>query len=403
MSEEKLRVLVVGDLVVPTGFSTVLHNIVTPNLKEFDIIGLGVNYKGDPHNLGFPVYPAMASQGNIYGIDRLINLIKNNEFDLLFILNDAWVISYYLDAIKKNLKDAKLPKIVVYFPVDSLYHNPSWYRDFDIVNRAYTYTEFGKKVVKQAVSEMEVGIMPHGTNSAEFYKLHDSRAQARIDVFGSALEKMGNIDDLFIILNANRNQPRKRLDITIEGFSIFAKNKPKTVKLYMHTGVIDSAIDVRTISKRYDVDGRIIMTNLNQGIQKVTTEKLNQIFNACDIGINTSMGEGWGLTNTEHAATGAVQIVPRHSACEELFEDCGILMNTITNYTFDNSQTVGKLVTPDEVAKALELIYEDKALRQALSQKSVEKFTREEYQWSHIAKQWADIFKEVCSDDSSIS
>jgi glycosyltransferase involved in cell wall biosynthesis len=406
MEEEKgkLRVLFCGDLVTPTGFSQVLHNIIVPNAEEFDVVGLGVNYRGDPHDYKFPIYPAMVgANGNVYGIDRLVTMLQNNKFDVLFILNDAWVISYYLEAIKKNVTKDKLPKIVVYFPVDSLYHNKHWYKDFDIVSRAFTYTEFGRKVINQLFPTMRVEILPHGVNNEDFYQFKGTRADAKRELFGDAISGMGSPEELFVVLNGNRNQPRKKLDVTIEGFSLFAKNKPKTVKLYMHTGVIDSSIDVRTISKRFQIDDRIIMTNLNQGVQRVPLAKLNQIYNACDVGINTSLGEGWGLVNTEHAVTGAPQIVPRHSSCEELFRDCGLLMETVANITFDNSQTVGKLVSPEEVARNLEILYKDADLRESLSKMSLLKFRKKEYQWTYIAQQWAEVFKETVGKEDDIT
>lgn len=399
MAEEKLKVLFVSDLVAPTGFSTVSHNIIKFLGDDFDVTGLGVNYKGDPHHHDFPIYPAMSGPGgNIYGVDRLCNILMNNKFDVVYILNDAWVVGYYLDAIKKNVTNP-LPKIVVYFPVDSRFHSKVWYKDFDIVTRAFTYTEFGKQVVKEAVPELEVGVIQHGVDSLTFYKKFDSKGDAKIALLGQEAYKMGDPDSLFFVLNANRNQPRKRLDITMEGFSIFAKNKSDDVRLYMHCGNTDSAIDVLYLSERYGINNRLIMTNLTRGIQRVSEEKLNLIYNACDVGINTSMGEGWGLTNVEHAVTCAPQIVPRHSACEEIFKDCGLLMETITNYMFDNSQTVGKLTTPEEVARCLDVLYRDKELRQDLGNKSLEKLTSPKYEWENIAAIWRDVFIEVSKED----
>ena len=393
---KKLRGLFVGDLVAPTGFATVMHNIIVPMQEEIDVIGLGVNYRGDPHDFKFPIYPAQANfQGTIYGVERLVNMLNSDPYDFVFILNDAWVISYYLDAIKKHVKK-ELPKIVVYFPVDSEYHLRHWYRDFDIVSKCFTYTEFGKRVVNEAIPEMEVGIIPHGINSDDFFKLSMGKAEARIKLFGPQIAKVGNPEDLFIVLNANRNQPRKKLDITIEGFKIFAQDKPETVKLYMHSGMQDASIGISTIALRHKIDHRVIITSLNRGVQNVSVSKLNLIYNVCDVGINTSMGEGWGLTNMEHAITGAPQVVVRHSACEELFHDVGLLMEPITNFTFDNSQTVGKLTSPDEVARCLNLLYNDRNLMQDLSTKAIEKFSKPEYQWSVISSQWLEVFKEVC-------
>jgi glycosyltransferase involved in cell wall biosynthesis len=403
--KDKTKILFVGDLIVPTGFGSVMHNIIKPNTEEFDITGLGVNYKGDPHQLGIPVYPATISgQGNVYGIERMVDMLKGNVFDVLFILNDSWVISYYLGAIKEHLKGVSLPKIVVYFPVDSEYHNPVWYKDFDIVDKAYTYTEFGKRVVNECAPKLEVGVIPHGTNTDDFFQTHDTRLEAKLDFFGEKiLESFGKKEESFIVLNANRNQGRKRLDVTIEGFSMFAKGKPEAVRLYMHCGVVDQAIDVAYIATRYGIDNRLILTNLNRGVQRIAMPKLNQIYNACDVGINTSMGEGWGLTNTEHAVTGAVQLVPQHSACEEIFQGCGYLMETGSRYTFDGSQAVGQLVKPEAVAKALQAVYENEELRNGLAKAGQDKFLEPEYQWGYIADQWRDVFIEVTNDGDTVS
>ena len=65
-NKDKLKVLWVSDLVTPTGFSTVAHNIIANNLEYWDVTGLGVNYKGDPHTYSFQIFPAMISgMGNI--------------------------------------------------------------------------------------------------------------------------------------------------------------------------------------------------------------------------------------------------------------------------------------------------------------------------------------------------
>jgi len=411
MEEEnkKKKVLFISDLVAETGFSTVSHNIIKNLVDDFEITGLGVNYFGDPHEFGFPIYPATGrgAGGNIYGLDRAVNLLNAFDFDLVFILNDAWVISYYLDVFKKHVAKERLPKIVVYFPVDSMGHDPEWYKDFDIVSQAVTYTEFARRVVKNAMPDLSVRVIPHGVELNDFYKIKDTRTQARLDIIGEEqLKKFeANPDDLFIVLNANRNQPRKRLSITFAGFSLFARNKPNTVKLYMHSGVIDASVNHVKEARRYGIEPRLILSTLNPGIQMLPKDRLNVLYNACDVGVNTSMGEGWGLTNMEHAVTGAVQVVPRHSACTELFSDCGMIMDTITDYTFDNTETIGRLTTPQELARCLEILYRDSSLRAELSEKGMKKFQQPMYQWKTISETWKELFIEVLNkqDVTSIS
>ena len=41
----------------------------------------------------------------------------------------------------------------------------------------------------------------------------------------------------------------------------------------------------------------------------LTDDGINQIYNMCDIGINTSDGEGFGLCQLEHLYTGAPQVI----------------------------------------------------------------------------------------------
>lgn len=383
---EKPKVLWVSDLVTPTGFARVSHSLLTYLKEDFDVVGLGVNYRGDPHNYPFPIYPA-AMGGRVFGEDRLVSILNNAKFDVLYIVNDSWIIDTYLEAIKKDVKK-ELPKIVIYFPVDSTNHDPKWYRNFDMVTTAVTYTEYGRAVVNdgECAPDLKLEVVPHGVDQGVFYRKFTNRKDAKIALFGKTKDP-----NSFIFLNANRNQPRKRLDVTMEGFKLFAEGKDD-VYLYMHCGVRDAHIDVARLSLRHKIDNKLILSNLSMGVQAVPDSVLNDIYNACDVGLNTSMGEGWGLTSIEHTMTGAPQIVPDHSACAEIFADCGVLIPTVTSFTFDNSMTVGKLVSPESLAEKMNLLYSDRALYKILSDKSIDKFSKAMYSWKEIAETWKTIF-----------
>jgi glycosyltransferase involved in cell wall biosynthesis len=396
--DRKMKILWVSDLVAPTGFGRVSHSILKYISDRADVQGLGINYKGDPHNLNFKVFPT-GQNGDVFGLSRLQEFVSWKP-DVIFILNDVWVISNYLDVIKKVFKDS-MPKIVCYFPVDASEHMDAWYRDFDIVTVPVTYTQFGRGVVLEASPTLEdrLKVIPHGVDSDVFYQIGKSRKFARQALF----PKVKELENAFIFLNAMRNQPRKRLDITLEAFSIFAKDKPENVRLYMHCGAVDSSMDVPRLASRFGIDTRLILTSVIRGIQRVPEDRLNLIYNACDVGLNTSMGEGWGLPSMEHAVTGAPQIVGEHSAGVELFADCGLLVKPCYNFRFDNIMTCGKLLAPVDVAEAMEKIYSNKELYDTLATASTEKFSRPEYQWSNIAEQWWSIFQEVTQDAPNLA
>jgi len=390
---DKLRVLWISDLVTPTGFSRVAHSNLKYIGDRLDFTGIGVNYFGDPHSYPLKIYPASTgAQGmpDLYGAKRLLAFAEQ-EFDLIFILNDAWILNEYLQLIKEKFKT--VPKIITYFPVDAEEHDVDWYTNFDVVTQPVVYTEFGKAVVEKAQPLVKPIVIPHGVDTDIFYRINEDNTKTKRALF----EQNKELWDSFIFLNANRNQPRKKLDITMEGFSIFAKDKPKNVRLYMHAGVQDTSVDITRLARRFDIEERLILTNLNKGVQRVPDEKLNMIYNACDVGVNTGLGEGWGLTNIEHAITGAPQIVPNHSACKEVFEGCSIVTPANIKITFDNIMTVGRMTTPEDVAEGMEQIYSNKDLYKELSAKSIEKFSRPEYQWETIANQWYALFEEVAN------
>jgi D-inositol-3-phosphate glycosyltransferase len=206
---------------------------------------------------------------------------------------------------------------------------------------------------------------------------------------------MPDPEDRFIVLNANRNQPRKRIDTTVRGFALFARDKPPNVHLFLHMGVEDVGWNVVQLARRYGVEDRVLMSSLNKTIQGVSRQQLNLVYNACDVGLNTSSAEGWGLPSFEHAATRAAQVVPRHSACAELWGGSAVLVEPVLSVLFEKILTEGWLVSPEGVAEALERLYSDRGLLAEMSERAYRNATRAEYRWGNIAARWDALFREV--------
>jgi glycosyltransferase involved in cell wall biosynthesis len=397
MEKERIRGLWIGDAVTPTGFARVNHSIIGNLPKDkYEIDILGINYYGDPHPYkDLNIYPA-SSKGHIYGFNRIKEFGDKPKYDFIFMLNDAWILAEYIKALKENFKD-KLPPIITYMPVDSKSFDPLWFKEFDAVKKLGVYTQYGYDVVKEAAPDLNPIIVPHGTATETFYKIDKPVSDLKDAVFPHTDE----FRESFIFLNANRNQPRKRIDMSFEGFAIFAKDKPKNVKYYHHAGIEDVGWDIirlaRLFNKKYgySVEERLIVTNMSRGVQQVSDGKLNEIYNACEVGVNTGYGEGWGLTNVEHAVTHAAQIVPDHSACRELFSDCGLLIPTTHEVCFERTCTYGVTTSPELVAQTMETIYSNTELRKELAQKAYDKFRGPEYEWKNIAMIWDGIIEEV--------
>lgn len=386
--DTKLKLLVVGDGGCKTGFARVLQSIIEhlPG-DEYEVTHLAVNYKGDP----FPtkewhkLYPAHLG-GDLIGLGRITDLIIKMQPDVIFLLNDLWLLQMYLQKIPV----AALARTVVYFPVDGEYSDPQWLENFDRIAGRFAYTEFGANEIMKIAPVLPIGVMPHGVDTKTFFPVE--REDAR------AIMKLTPDKHRFIVLNAHRNQPRKRIDLTMQAFAEFAKDKPADVALYLHMGIKDAGWDIVKLAHRYDIDKRLILSSLELSPTNFVPDNiLNMIYNSCDVGINTALGEGWGLPNMEHAVTASVQVVPDSSATRELFNDCGKLIPIHDHYTYPEMLTVGSVISVPKTVDILNELYEDSNLRDSLGLAAFQKFSQEQYQWENIAKHWDTIFKQVAN------
>jgi len=368
---DKQTILVSSEHLANTGFATVSKNI-TKSLKdsgkfEVCVVDIMSELKSAVDIDGIQVI-GNKNQSDTFSIERIIDNIEH--FDFLFVINDIWNINLILDKLRQSGK--KLPKIFIYFPVDAENHSPYWYQHLDIVTQAYTYTSYAYKVVKGAIKQMpltieaaedilnKIAIVPHGYDANSFYNIQE-RDGISINEIRERLFKTDKFNDAFILLNANTNQPRKRLDITMRAFAWFLKRlNEQNIFLYMHSA-IEGCINILELARQLNIEHNLILsTPIDKPKERpnASIEEMNLIFNACDVGINTSMGEGWGLCSMEHMITGAPQIVPAHSACEEIFFNVKNPINygiiSVQEFMFDHIMTIGYIPDTEDASSNIE-------------------------------------------------
>ncbi len=407
-SSERPRVLVVGDAIASTGFARVLHSLIERLQDRYEFHHVGLNYFGDPHDLGWRIYPASA-EGDPSGTNRLKGLVRLVRPHLVWALNDVWVLAGYMDQLREFFGELK---IVMYCPVDAGPIRPSLLEKLRGVDRLVTYTRFGRREVTDALAELrrgdpgfafgDVEVIPHGVDTDRFYPLAGDGRDAhhrRVELRRELLPGRPDLWDGFFVFNGNRNQPRKRIDVTLRAFSLFARERPADVALYLHMGVEDLGWNIPELARRYGIEDRVILTSAVNGTPGVPDEMLNRIYNACEVGLNTSLGEGWGLVSFEHAATGAAQVMPRHSACEELWDGAALLIEPAVTLVAERILTEGKLVAPEAVAAGLGRLYDDRGLLASLSEASYRTATQADYRWENVAERWHRVFQSVLAGE----
>jgi glycosyltransferase involved in cell wall biosynthesis len=115
---------------------------------------------------------------------------------------------------------------------------------------------------------------------------------------------------------------------------------------------------------------------------------LNRLYGACDVGLTTTMGEGWGLVAFEHAAAGGAQVMPRHSACEELWAGAASLVAPARRPVPPFSPFRMGEVTPEATAAALEDLYRDRDRLRATARACWRRSQDPALDWAAIGAAW---------------
>ena len=393
------KILIIGDAAAPTGFARVLRSIFEPLQGHYELHQLATRFEGGPHDYPWPLYPA-GKAGSRYGFDQIAMLVDQLQPAIVFLLYDIVFQVQYLEHLRTA---AAQPRIVFYSPVESGPIAPEIIQRLGGLSRYVVFSEYGRQEIEsglQIVREKDpafqfpaLEMIPHGVDTEKFFPLPDkaeARRQMRLDD--------SEHRDAFIVLNANRNMPRKRIDLTIHGFALFAKDKPANVKLYLHMATEDIGWNVLILAKRYGIFDRLIMTQADNSRPTFSDEQLNYLYNACDVGINTTTGEGWGLPSFEHAATRAAQIVPRHTSLADLWKDAAEFVEPVMRLTYPGDLTHAHIVTPEGVADALQRLYEGREHREKLADAAYRNATRSEFSWAAIATRWRRLFDQMLAE-----
>ncbi|MCG8458096.1 MAG: glycosyltransferase [Holophagales bacterium] len=398
----KETILTVGLAHSHGGFSRVVHSLVEKLYECYDIHHLAVNLSSPPA----PRYPfhvhANDVDGDWLGETKLYEMVQSLRPRLVWMLNDFWFLAKY-HRLLRDLR-GRLPT-VAYVPLDGriLRHEQLW--PLGLFDTVVLYNRFSRDELASALRRVSVHrpgfepprleVVPHGVDAARFHRLDlpeaTRRARARRALFGHD-EHAG----AFWVLNANQNATRKRLDLTLEGFARFARGKPADVKLYLHSATRAAAhrgYDVPALAERLGIRHRLLFTREDGDPPAISDSRMNLIYNACDVGLNTSYGEGWGLVSFEHAATGAAQIVPCHTACRELWRGAAELLPTTASVPRLGAPLEARNTTAEAVAAALERLYADPEHRYRMARAARANATRPEYQWSHIGRRWQRLFQ----------
>jgi len=163
----------------------------------------------------------------------------------------------------------------------------------------------------------KVSTMVHGIDFDRFVDIPKEKAKV----------SRGFKPDDFLVVNMNRNSGRKVWETTIKAFLelLERENMNPRIKLFcgglpFHRDGIDVGMTVRSECLRRGMDVDKVCYHhvfINPKPLHLTDAEVNEMYNAGDVGISTTRGEGFGLTPVEHMYLNRPQVVTGIPALKE--------------------------------------------------------------------------------------
>lgn len=418
----KLRILLVGTHIQQTtGYAKVMHGMIRTlaTIPWIDLTHYAIQYIGsDPLVRKYPTNvrvinvaqieaPGQGSARRIppgFGFAELPAHIRETKPHIVLIYNDLMIIHEYLESIRK----ANLPrtfKLWTYLDVVYPYPNPIF---IDMLNREvdriFCFTKEWRDILRQQSITRPIDVLPHAFEEGMFYPI--SKVEAR---------KAANIpEDAFVILNINRNQPRKRHDILIMAFTeLMLKHPTRPIYLMCVCDRGDGGgyplfeIFARELALRNasvdEFGGRLLVATDKT---YYTDDQINIFYNLADCGASCAEGEGFGLCAFEQMGVGVPQVLSDVVGHREYCEHgkSGILVPTrIRSYLSSGNYPIGgetNNVDYREFARGIEQYLLDDMLRKVHGKSAKEKVMS--YTWDRSLKTFLRraraTFDEMCED-----
>lgn len=328
-----------------TGYGTQTL-IFTRLLKEagWDVV-ISTNYglKGAQLNFnGIKLLPGSTEQ---WGNDILSTHYEVYKPDVLFALTDSWILNMEMIG--------KIP-LAVWTPVDHQTLPPAVEKVLHQLPYPVAMSRHGEGAMRDV--GLDPFYIPHGVVTSIFQPKDRNAARKKL--------KFEDNDFVVSMVAANKGTPsRKSFDVVVKAWAQFIKKHPKAV-LYLHTFMHNTynGLEFPQLLEFYGIpENSIKFPNIYDYVQgSFPWEYLVDVYNASDVMLLPSKGEGFGVPVIEAHACGCPTIVTDFTAQSELNSHYKILVDPLDGCLITGQYAEQAVVLPSQVLAALELAYENK-------------------------------------------
>jgi glycosyltransferase involved in cell wall biosynthesis len=388
------KVLWLGDAGCHTGFARVTHAIGERLIAEYghDVHVLAYNHRGDHWPTSLKLYrPTLLEPRDIFGRSRHIEMLAKIEPDIVVMLNDSNILVQLLFENSRDPERVLLQyrPIITYIPVDGYNRPPGWASVLSNVTQVVAMSKFGQEAFPGS------HLVYHGVDTETFYPVSPDRpittsSGQTVSTKRECKAIFGYDRDGFLILRVDKNSGRKDWPATWKALNPVLR-RHSDIQVHFHTNRADNDSGILfppLLSREPDTKGQFFLPDelSMSSYQGWSNEDLCALYNAADMFVTTSRGEGFGLTIAESLACGIPVIAQNVSAIPEVVGPGGILIPGERLITVPSGQD---LWLPDIEAftEAIERLYLSAGMRRTLGEQGREHVVSS-FSWDTAARKF---------------
>lgn len=311
MTKDKLRIMYASNAPWCASGYGIQGRSLLPRLQQLDLVDevavfawFGLQGGGTMAN-GMAIYPGGL---DAYGNDMYGAHCEHFRADVLITLIDAWVIRPSI------VEDIKPCLWLPWLPID---HDPAPEIVVNAVRDAYlpiTYAKFGQE--RLTAAGVKNAYIPHGVEPGTFRVLPDEMvADFRRTVCEDAAW-------LGVMVSANKGWPsRKGFEETLLAFKSILPALPQPAMLYIHADYTKATQggDLAALVRAHGLQDHVrFPSRYKLWIGDYDQSYMAMMYNAADVFLGPSKGEGFGIPIIEAQACGTPVVVTNFSSMPEL-------------------------------------------------------------------------------------
>jgi len=262
------------------------------------VVGTFGHHGATMHAGGISILPAGLEQ---YGNDVLEADIDALKPDVAVLLYDAWV-----------MRPQIMRHLTAWSPVDHQPMPPLVRERLSVAKHTWAMSRFGEREMRKA--GLDPYYVPHGVDTGAFHPTDRSEARA---VWGVSADTF-----LAVMVGANKGTPaRKGFDRVFKAWAQFVEKCPQSLLyIHAHANEVHGGLDLIECSQFYGVPEANLKLADPYGLarSRYGTATMNALYNAADVLLAPSMGEGFGIPVIEAQAAGCPVVVSDFTAQSEL-------------------------------------------------------------------------------------